>query len=173
LQKTYYAFKNVTVEPLRISEDNLNTKRMLDLMAVSRGDGPMPLYLHAVYRILREMRIEQQEMETGFSYATFKDRVARTEMTPAQLSPLTQRLDTLQSFMPNTETGLVIQQRKGKLVRQYGNDWTSKVCGCAVIFGLHLLTFLARLSYYCRSFMPLRDAGGCLLTVQHLLEYFP
>lgn len=142
-------------------------------MAVSRGDGPMPLYLHAVYRILREMRIEQQEMGTGFSYATFKDRVARTEMTPAQLSPLTQRLDTLQSFMPNTETGVIIQQRKGKLVRQYGNDWTSKVRGCAVIFDLNLLTVLARLSYYRRSFMPLRHSGGCLLTVQHLLEYFP
>ncbi|KFZ17385.1 hypothetical protein V501_01751 [Pseudogymnoascus sp. VKM F-4519 (FW-2642)] len=126
IRRTYSAFKNVTVEPLRISEENLNTKRMLDLMAVSRGDGPMPLYLHAVYRILREMRMEQQEMGTGFSYATFKDRVSRTEMTPAQLSPLAQRLDTLQSFMPNTETGVIIHQRKGKLVRQYGNDWTSK-----------------------------------------------
>ncbi|OBT88914.1 hypothetical protein VE02_01898 [Pseudogymnoascus sp. 03VT05] len=102
-------------------------------MAVSRGDGPMPLYLHAVYRILREMRIEQQEMGTGFSYATFKDRVSRTEMTPAQLSPLAQRLDTLQSFMPNMETGVMIQQRKGKLVRQYGNDWTSKPSSLTIV----------------------------------------
>ena len=100
---------------------------MLDLMAVSRSDGPMPLYLHAVYRILREMRIEQQEMGTGFSYATFKDRISGTEMTPAQLSPLTQRLDTLESFMPNTQTGVRIQGRKGKAARQYGNDWNSKV----------------------------------------------
>lgn len=146
---------------------------MLDLMAVSRGDGPMPLYLHAVYRILREMRIEQQEMGTGFSYATFKDRVSRTEMTPAQLSPLAQRLDTLQSFMPNTETGVTIQQRKGKLVRQYGNNWTSKVCECVVIFDLRLLTVLAWLSYYRRSFMPLCYPRGSLLTIQHLLEYFP
>lgn len=127
LQRTYDAFKNITVEPLRISEENLNTKRMLDLMAVSRSDGPMPLYLHAVYRILREMRIEQQEMGTGFSYTTFKDRISGTEMTPAQLSPLTQRLDTLESFMPNTQTGVRFQRRKGKAARQHGNDWNSKV----------------------------------------------
>lgn len=100
---------------------------MLDLMAVSRGDGPMPLYLHAVYRILREMRIADQEKGTGFSYATFKDRIAGTEMTPAQLSPLTQRLDTLESFMPNTQTGVKLPRRKGKRVRQYGNDWTPNV----------------------------------------------
>lgn len=74
--------KNVTVEPLRISEANLNTRRMLDLMAVSRGDGRMPLYLHAVYRILREMRIEQQETGAKFNYETFQQRVARTDMTP-------------------------------------------------------------------------------------------
>lgn len=101
---------------------------MLDLMvAVTRGDGPMPLYLHAVNRILREMRIEQQELGTGFSYETFKDRVDDTDMTPAQLSPLTQRLDTLESFMPNTETGVTPPRRKGKVVRQYGNNWSSKV----------------------------------------------
>lgn len=96
-------------------------------MAVSRGDGPMPLYLHAVNRILREMRIEQQEMGTGFSYAIFKDRIDETEMSPAQLSPLAQRLDTLESFMPNTQTGAKLPRQKGRPVRQYGNDWASKV----------------------------------------------
>ncbi|KAL5344902.1 hypothetical protein ACLOAV_009855 [Pseudogymnoascus australis] len=122
----YDTFISDEVEPLRISEENLNTKRMLDLMAVSRGDGPMPLYLHAVNRILREMRIEQQEMGTGFSYAIFKDRIDETEMSPAQLSPLAQRLDTLESFMPNTQTGAKLPRQKGRPVRQYGNDWASK-----------------------------------------------
>lgn len=142
-------------------------------MAVSRGDGPMPLYLHAVYRILREMRIEQQEMGTGFSYATFKDRISRTEMTPSQLSPLAQRLDTLESFMPNTQTGAILPRRKGKPVRQHGNDWTSEVCGCAMTFDLYFLTSLAGLPYYRRSFMPLCHVGGGLLTFQYMLEYFP
>jgi hypothetical protein len=63
---------------------------MLDLMAVSRDDGSMLLYLHDVYRILWEMRIEEQEMGTAFSYANFKERITtRRAMTPAQLSLLT------------------------------------------------------------------------------------
>jgi hypothetical protein len=33
---------------------------MLDFMAVNTEDGPIPLYLHAVNRVLREMRMEQQ-----------------------------------------------------------------------------------------------------------------
>lgn len=128
-QRTYAALK-VEVEPLRISEGNLNTKRMLDLMAVSHDDGPMPLYLHAIYRILREMRIEQQENRTSFSYANFKRRVAETAMTPAQLSPLNQRLETLESFMPQTQvqiTGAMKIKGKAKASRQRGNDWTSMV----------------------------------------------
>lgn len=96
-------------------------------MAVSRDGGPMPLYLHSVYRILREMRIEQQEKGTAFSYANFKERVAQTEMTPAQLSPLTQRLETLESFMPNTQTGVMGKRQKSKVTGQKGNDWTTKV----------------------------------------------
>lgn len=88
---------------------------MLDLMAVSRDDGPMPLYLHAIYRILRDMRIEQQDTNGVFSYAEFKRQVMSTSMTPAQLGPLHQRLDTLESFMSKTNTG------------KTGNDWTPKV----------------------------------------------
>jgi hypothetical protein len=75
------------------------------------------------------MRIEQQEMGTAFSYADFK--VAQTDMTPGQLSPLTQRLDTLESFVPNTQTGTMTQ--KGKGVGQYGNNWVSEVCLAATL----------------------------------------
>jgi hypothetical protein len=59
------------------------TKRILDLMAVSHSDGSMPLYLHTVYRILRDMRIAQQETKISFSYAEFKRQVNDTPMTPA------------------------------------------------------------------------------------------
>jgi hypothetical protein len=110
-----YQFLNVKVEPLILREVDLNTKRMLDLMAVSRDDGPMPLYLHAIYRILRDMRIAQQNAKATFSYAEFKRQVMDTPMTPAQLGPLNQRLDTLESFMSKTNIG------------QIGNDWAPKV----------------------------------------------
>jgi hypothetical protein len=93
---------------------------MLDLMAVSRDDGPMPLYLHAIYRILRDMRIAQQETNGAFSYAEFKRQVMDMTMTPAQLGPLNQRLDTLESFMSKVDTG------------KKGNDWTPKVSGQAL-----------------------------------------
>lgn len=83
LQRTYGPL-GVEVQPLRIREVDLNTKRMLDLMAVSHNDGPMPLYLHTVYRILRNMRTAQQETGIGFSYAEFKRQINDTTMTPAQ-----------------------------------------------------------------------------------------
>jgi hypothetical protein len=77
---------------------------MLDLMAVGQDDGPMPLYMHTVKRILREMRIIQQEKETGFDYQEFKRRLMSSNLTPAQLEPLSQRLETLESFMPKCQT---------------------------------------------------------------------
>jgi hypothetical protein len=151
IQRTYHAF-NIKIEPLRISQGDLNTKRMLDLMAVSHDDGPMPLYMHAVYRILREMRIEQQETGVSFSYANFKSRVAETAMTPAQLSPLTQRLETLESFMPETQirgTEGTKLRGKAKAASQHGNNWTSKVCSLGLgITSQHVLTIPVRLPHY-------------------------
>ena len=150
-QRTYSAL-NVEIEPLRISEADLNTKRMLDLMAVSHDDGPVPLYMHAIYRILREMRIEQQENGTSFNYANFKSRVAEEALTPAQLSPLTQRLETLESFMPRTQirvTGKVKVKGGPKASRQHGNNWTSRVSAMGLIVtGRHALTILVRLPYH-------------------------
>jgi hypothetical protein len=120
----------VTVKPLEIDESNLNTKRMLDLMAVNRDDGPMPLYLHEITRILKEIRLQQQETNVPFSYATFKEEVDRSAMTPAQKMPLTQRLDTLESFMPKSQTAAVSVYGKNRMNKKKavgGNDWTVKV----------------------------------------------
>lgn len=54
---------------------------MLDLMAVSQDNGRMPHYLHAINRILRELRIEQQETSESFNYAKFKKRTMTSEMS--------------------------------------------------------------------------------------------
>jgi hypothetical protein len=99
---------------------------MLDLMAVSHNDGPMPLYLHTIYRILRDMRMVQQETGIGFNYTEFKRRVNDTPMTPAQLGPLNQRLDTLESFMPKAETEISSKQKR-KSLDTSGTDWTNEV----------------------------------------------
>jgi hypothetical protein len=69
------------------------------------------------------MRIEQQEKGGHFNYRAFKKEVMNTELTAAQLGPLKQRLDTLESFMPNSETVLIKKKTSGSK----GNDWTHKV----------------------------------------------
>lgn len=127
IKRTYSGMK-VQIEPLRINQSDLNTKRMLDLMAVSQDDGPMPLYLHAINRILREMRMVQQATNGTFNYAKFKRLVADTDMTPGQLAPLTQRLDTLESFMPKSQTQSNLKDSTRKQQDEGGNDWTVKVC---------------------------------------------
>ncbi|CAG8983569.1 hypothetical protein HYALB_00009889 [Hymenoscyphus albidus] len=130
ISKSYARLPNVEIEPLKINQSNLNTKRMLDLMAVKQDDGPMPLYLHAIHRILREMRMEQQESGSSFDYGDFRRKVALTPMTPAQLSPLQQRLDTLESFMPKAQTESPQHSRVGingkRVYAESGNDWTPK-----------------------------------------------
>jgi len=121
----------VEVEPLKIDQKDLDTKRMLDLMAVSTENGPMPLYLHSINRILRELRIEQQAAgpHAHFNYAEFRNRIDAVNMTPAQLAPLQQRLDTLESFMDASQTSKPSFQsmKKKNLTAAKGNDWRLEV----------------------------------------------
>jgi hypothetical protein len=105
-----------------IGQSNLNTNLMLDMMAVDSSSGPMPLYLRTVYRILRDMRLEQQANRSPFNYSKFKQLVQQTDMTPAQLAPLQQRLDMLESFMPVDQRSLVNGKKQSP-----GNGWASMV----------------------------------------------
>lgn len=147
-------------------------------MAVSKDDGPMPLYMHTVKRILKEMRMVQQATGETFCYSRFKDLIMDCELSPAQLGPLNQRLDTLESFMPNDQTifgSTAARKGKGKgngqRVEQVGNDWSSQVS--RQLHPRQFLTLPAWMPYNCRSFMPLCHARGCLLLVQHMSEYLP
>ncbi|KAL2135021.1 hypothetical protein VTI74DRAFT_10058 [Chaetomium olivicolor] len=102
LQRLYKKFPNIKIEELRLNESDLNTKRMLDLMAVTTG-GTLPLYLHVVQRILRDLRIEQQKSGKGFNYSAFKKSLAAENLSEMQLAPLKQRLETLESFMVESQ----------------------------------------------------------------------
>lgn len=97
---------------------------MLDLMAVGQGDGSMPLYMHTVKRILRDMRLQQQTTRTGFDYPEFKRKVLSASLTPGQLEPLKQRLDTLESFMPQAQVSVPLTKNHGL---QAGSKWESVV----------------------------------------------
>ncbi|KAG6066588.1 hypothetical protein E4U16_004702 [Claviceps sp. LM84 group G4] len=106
---TYGRFKNVEVQELRLSQRNLNTRRMLDLMAVSSTQGgALPLYFHIIMRILKDMRIEQQKSPGSyFNYRTFRDALKETSLSKDQTGPLNQRLETLESFMAQEDVGRV------------------------------------------------------------------
>ncbi|KAE8143451.1 hypothetical protein BDV38DRAFT_267355 [Aspergillus pseudotamarii] len=101
----YYSRFNIPVDPLQLDQSHLNTKRMMDLMAVAQNEGQIPLYIHTVKRVLRELRIKQQESGAPFNYQEFKDTIMRSGLTRDQLAPLKQRLDTLESFMPPGQPG--------------------------------------------------------------------
>ncbi|KAF5859889.1 hypothetical protein ETB97_002248 [Aspergillus alliaceus] len=115
-----YSRLGISVEPLQLDQSDLNTKRMMDLMAVGQEEGQIPLYMHTVKRILREMRIAQQMSKTSFDYQDFKRRILSAGLTPAQLEPLKQRLDTLESFMPQAQ---VLLNGSKKHQRKRGSTW--------------------------------------------------
>ncbi|KAF4475547.1 hypothetical protein CGGC5_v015985 [Colletotrichum fructicola Nara gc5] len=97
VKKVYSGIPQVDVKPLNISSSDLNTSRMLGLMAFQEGS--KPLYLQVVQRILRDIRLEQQEKGSQFDYAKFKTALAREKFSEGQQGPLQQRLETLESFM--------------------------------------------------------------------------
>lgn len=90
----------------------------------------VPLYVHTIYRILREMRVVQQEVGGKFSYREFKRQVMDSGLSPAQLGPLHQRLDTLESFMPKAQVdvGHAYIKKKKRASTTSESDWNSKVC---------------------------------------------
>ncbi|GLB07601.1 hypothetical protein AtubIFM57258_002949 [Aspergillus tubingensis] len=120
-----YSRLNVSVEPLYIDQNDLNTEQMMDLMAVSQGDGELPLYMHTAKRILREMRTSQQETQSGFDYKAFKNKILDSGLTPGQLEPLKQRLEMLESFMPQSQVTKATYKRAQTLPKQ-GSLWEPK-----------------------------------------------
>lgn len=119
------------IEELRINETDLNTSRMLELMAVSSIHGAMPLYFSVINRILRELRIEQQLSNTPFDYGRFKMKLDQVTLTDGQLAPLQQRLETLESFMVQKQAFAYdlfkTKVKSNKTLKTKGNDWTPKV----------------------------------------------
>ncbi len=106
---------------------------MLDLMAVSSVQGgSIPLYMHVVTRILRQLRIMQQKSNTAFKYRDFKRYLDAEDLTPSQRCPLQQRLDTLESFMSKEENHLAPsgggKKKKPVFSAKQGSRWEPKVC---------------------------------------------
>jgi heterodisulfide reductase subunit C len=101
---------------------------MMDLMAVGKESGAIPLYMHAVQRVLRDLREIQQSEGSQFDYAEFKRRILSSGLLPGQLEPLKQRLDALESFMPleQVNPSKTSSTNKSK-VKSEGSSWIPKV----------------------------------------------
>ena len=93
----------VRIEELQIKQTDLNTQRMLHLMGASIDNDSMPLYLHVVIRILRDLKMKLQQSNGGFDYAKFKLALRNQKFNQGQEVPLRQRLDVLESFMPQSQ----------------------------------------------------------------------
>lgn len=92
-------------------------------MAVKEGDN-MPLYLHVVSRILRDLRLEQQKTRSSFQYSAFKRMIEDEDLSAGQRAPLLQRLDTLESFMVQEQVQPSFHSRY--LVTVSGNSWAPR-----------------------------------------------
>lgn len=88
----------------------------------------MPLYLHVVTRILRDLRLVQQATNGSFSYTAFKKALANEDLSPGQRGPLQQRLDTLESFMikqpASTERSTSKKKGSAQPTGMQGSDWS-------------------------------------------------
>ncbi|KAI0391081.1 hypothetical protein F5Y17DRAFT_441937 [Xylariaceae sp. FL0594] len=121
IKESYAPLKNVKVEALQLDEAHLNTKRMLELMAFDKNQ---PLYAQVIQRILRDMRLAQQQQQgrgAQFHYLTFKNALAAEQLMTEQSKALRQRLDTLQSFLVQSQVDPKAAGKKTK-----GTDWTLK-----------------------------------------------
>ncbi|CZT20406.1 uncharacterized protein RCC_06266 [Ramularia collo-cygni] len=88
-------YGNLKVQPLMFRSSDLSIERMNRLMAVATKEGPPPLYMEVVQRILRDLAINSEV----FDYLQFKKLLANEQLTKDQTSPMSLRLGLLESFM--------------------------------------------------------------------------
>ncbi|KAI0430898.1 hypothetical protein F5Y09DRAFT_355490 [Xylaria sp. FL1042] len=149
IKDSYSGFENVTVEALRLDLADLNTTRMMELMAFDQAP---PLYAQVVMRILRDMRLEKQGKSGGFSYSQFMSKIR--EVNPSCYG-LNERLSTLENFMVPAQVNPLVRYDGS----QSSTDWTPKAgelliidlsCPCVTasmacaLFNLCLSIFLAQ-----------------------------
>ena len=84
------------VRPLLLRSSDLSIDRMNKLMALSEKEGPAPLYMEVVQRILRQMAIQGI---TSFDYKHFRRLLDGERLTKDQMSPMNLRFSLLESFM--------------------------------------------------------------------------
>jgi len=111
-------YGHVKVRSLLFRSADLTVDRMNKLMAVAEGEGPIPLYLELIQKILREMA-----KKGTFSYSNFKKQALELELTPQQKGPMNQRLALLESFMHEDDVPAATNKKnKQKAVNAQANQ---------------------------------------------------
>ncbi|KAI1363206.1 hypothetical protein F5Y08DRAFT_354724 [Xylaria arbuscula] len=123
IKESYAQLENVTVEALRLDQSDLNTRRMMELMAFDRAQ---PLYASVIQRILRDMRLSQQDKPGSFNYREFTTKLDNEPLSPDQKRGLRQRLDTLQSFMVADQIKPFMWGEKKGASKRAGTNWEPK-----------------------------------------------
>ncbi|KAI0517846.1 hypothetical protein F5B22DRAFT_602706 [Xylaria bambusicola] len=129
---------------------------MMELMVFDRTQ---PLYASVVQRILRDMRLRQQDKAGCFNYREFITKLEDEPLSPDQKRGLRQRLDTLQSFMVAEQVKPLAWGNSTQYAVHAGTDWTPKAgeliivdlsCPCVTtsmacaLFNICLSIFLAQ-----------------------------
>lgn len=91
-------YGNLKVQPLMFRSSDLSIERINKLMAVATKEGPPPLYMEVVQRILRELAMKSDV----FDYLHFKSLLSKEQLTKDQTSPMSLRIGLLESFMDPT-----------------------------------------------------------------------
>ncbi|THV43760.1 hypothetical protein BGAL_0950g00010 [Botrytis galanthina] len=92
------------VVPLYLNEDQLDSSRILKLMAFDPNSDNVPLYMGAVMSIIREIAMSGVK----FTYTLFRQRLADVRWTAGQKTPLNMRLQMLDTFLaPSTKTKIM------------------------------------------------------------------
>ncbi|KAM3415888.1 hypothetical protein BST61_g9390 [Cercospora zeina] len=89
------------VRPLLLRSSDLSVDRMNKLMALAEKEGPPPLYMEIIQRILRRMAIETTTTASnnGFDYKRFRSLLDKEVLSREQLAPMNLRFSLLESFM--------------------------------------------------------------------------
>lgn len=110
--------RKVVVEPLILKQQYLNVERVMTFMAATDSGEGLPLYMHSVLRILREMALEP-DSKPGIDYRDFRTRVEMLDLSLGQKIPLGLRLDLLQEFIEEQQQ----KTKANKHLSKKGNDW--------------------------------------------------
>lgn len=108
----------VVIEPLVLKQEYLNVERLMTFMAATDNGEGLPLYMHSVLRVLREMALEPNA-KPGIDYRDFRMRVEMLGLSPAQKIPLGLRLDLLEEFIEEQ----TLKIKANATPRKKGNDW--------------------------------------------------